>query len=259
MTETGPWTIGELSDLVLRALHAGGPVGAGGAAQPSKRVRAIPDERTIRWYSSIGLLDKPAIMRGRTALYDRRHLCQLVAVKRLQAQGRSLAQVQEDLLGATDATLERIAQIPADLLNPALTSPGLAPRLDQSGAAPRRAERFWAVGASDVVGVGDGDVDSADADADGAEAADADTVGFGEAWQVAVGAVGGDGVGVGEVVGVGVVPAVRLGAGVTLLLGAATRPLNGEDLARLEEAAAPLLALLRGRGLDGPDPGRNTR
>jgi hypothetical protein len=54
------------------------------------------------------------------------------------------------------------------------------------------------------------------------------------------------------------VPAVRLGSGVTLLLGAATRPLNAEDLARLEQAAGPLLELLRGRGLDGPDPGRDT-
>src|SRR6478752_8073803 len=106
MNENGPWTIGELSELVLRVLHSSGLLEADYAGQPSRRVSAIPQERTIRWYASIGLLDKPLVMRGRTALYGRRHLYQLVAIKRLQAQGRSVAQVQEDLLGATDATLE---------------------------------------------------------------------------------------------------------------------------------------------------------
>src|SRR5215212_2263085 len=33
-------------------------------------------------------------MRGRTALYGRRHLAQVVAIKRLQAMGRSLAEIQ---------------------------------------------------------------------------------------------------------------------------------------------------------------------
>ena len=77
--------------------------------QPSGRVRELPTSRTIRWYTTIGLVDRPAELRGRTAYYTHRHLLQLVAVKRLQAAGASLADVQERLLGATDGTLAELA------------------------------------------------------------------------------------------------------------------------------------------------------
>jgi DNA-binding transcriptional MerR regulator len=94
----------------------------------------VPDLRTIRYYTTLGLLDRPAAMRGRTALYARRHLLQLVAVKRLQARGLSLAEVQARLLGATDATLARLARVSKDL------APADAPARDEA-AEPRR---FWA-------------------------------------------------------------------------------------------------------------------
>ena len=54
--------------------------------RPAARVRAVPDRRAIRWYTTIGLIDRPVAHRGRTALYGPRHLLQLVAVKRLQAR-----------------------------------------------------------------------------------------------------------------------------------------------------------------------------
>jgi hypothetical protein len=44
------------------------------------------------------------------ARYGPRHLRQLVAIKRLQAQGLALAQIQARLTGATDAVLEQVAQ-----------------------------------------------------------------------------------------------------------------------------------------------------
>ncbi len=52
--------------------------------------------------------------RGRTALYGERHLLQLVAIKRRQAQGRTLAEIQAELVGAPERTLRRIAAMPAD-------------------------------------------------------------------------------------------------------------------------------------------------
>src|SRR5262249_33767362 len=79
------WTIDDLSARVAEALSAGY------AGVRSGRVRNVPDCRTIRYYTTLGLLDRPAVMRGRTALYGPRHLLQLVAIKRLQAQGLSLA------------------------------------------------------------------------------------------------------------------------------------------------------------------------
>lgn len=80
------WTLTELVDEVAARL----------AALPSPKngqVRAVPDDRTIRYYGTIGLLDRPAL-RGRTALYGSRHLAQVVAIKRLQGTGKSLAEIQ---------------------------------------------------------------------------------------------------------------------------------------------------------------------
>jgi DNA-binding transcriptional MerR regulator len=110
VTEDGLWTLAQLCDHVAAALAEDYP------GQRSGRVAELPNSRTIRWYTTIGLVDRPAGTRGRTALYNRRHLWQLVAVKRLQAQGRALADIQRELVGATDATLARLAgQEPADL------------------------------------------------------------------------------------------------------------------------------------------------
>ena len=104
MATTTLWTIDELGERVAEAL--GGP---GYDGVPSGRVRDVPDLRTIRYYTTLGLLDRPAAMRGRTALYGARHLLQLVAIKRLQARGLSLAAVQERVVGLSDAALRRLA------------------------------------------------------------------------------------------------------------------------------------------------------
>jgi DNA-binding transcriptional MerR regulator len=101
------WTLEQLSERVADALTTDYD------GQRSGRVREVPNGRTIRWYTTIGLVDRPAAMGGRTALYGRRHLLQLVAVKRLQAAGRPLADVQRQLLGSTDDELERIARVPS--------------------------------------------------------------------------------------------------------------------------------------------------
>ncbi|PRX62542.1 MerR-like DNA binding protein [Nonomuraea fuscirosea] len=99
------WTIGELAEHAARALRDGAPPPANG------RVRDVPGERLIRWYTTIGLVDPPLTRRGRIARYGRRHLLQLVAVKRLQAAGRSIAEIQTALAGATDRMLESAANL----------------------------------------------------------------------------------------------------------------------------------------------------
>jgi len=105
------WTLDELTERVEAAL-------ADYPGQVNGRVRAVPDRRAIRWYATIGLVDRPAEMRGRTALYSRRHLLQLVAIKRRQAQGHTLAQIQAELAGATDESLQPIATLPANTSQP---------------------------------------------------------------------------------------------------------------------------------------------
>ncbi|BEL07284.1 hypothetical protein Q0Z83_054750 [Actinoplanes sichuanensis] len=83
---------------------------------PNGRVRELPDRRSIRWYTTIGLVDRPLGTRGRTVLYGPRHLLQLVAIKRRQAAGRTLAEIQEELAGASEQTLAAVARIPDRVL-----------------------------------------------------------------------------------------------------------------------------------------------
>jgi len=98
-------------------------------------VRAVPDERTLRYYTTLGLLAGPALLKGRRAYYSRIHLAQIVAIKRLQALGLSLAQVQQELAGATPGEQEAMAALPEPLPDP------LPPSAPAASAAPGRA--FW--------------------------------------------------------------------------------------------------------------------
>lgn len=120
------WTIGELAEQAAAALADGQnrPVSSSG------RVREVPDARTIRWYQTTGLVDRPTAMRGRTALYGPRQLAQVIAIKRLQSEGRPLAEIQAELAGISDQGLERLAGVPA--------------HSDRPDAPPDR-PRFWAV------------------------------------------------------------------------------------------------------------------
>jgi hypothetical protein len=128
------WTIAELAGEATAAL-------AGDRPAVNGRVRDLPNERLIRWYTTIGLVDPPLARRGRTALYGRRHLLQLVAVKRLQAAGRSIAEIQAELTGAPDISLESTARLPAPASPPDTTLESTA----RSPAAPPEAPpaRFW--------------------------------------------------------------------------------------------------------------------
>jgi hypothetical protein len=127
------WTLDELVARVSAALGAADYPGA-----PNGRVREVPDRRAIRWYTTIGLLDRPAGMRGRTALYGPRHLAQLVAIKRRQAQGRSLAEIQAELVGANDDVLMRLAGVEG-----AEATARPTPTPTPTPAAPARGA-FWA-------------------------------------------------------------------------------------------------------------------
>ena len=75
------------------------------------QVRAVPDERTVRYYAAQGLLDRPAAMRGRTAIYGKRHLAQVIAIKRLQSAGHSLADITAMWPTLDDLTLARLTGV----------------------------------------------------------------------------------------------------------------------------------------------------
>lgn len=77
----------------------------------SGRIRDLPDARTVRWYQTLGMVDRPLAFRGRTALYGSRHLLQLAAIKKLQSSDLSLSEIQRGLAGAKDAELARSAGV----------------------------------------------------------------------------------------------------------------------------------------------------
>jgi DNA-binding transcriptional MerR regulator len=101
-----------LDELVRRSqqLLALLPAGAG----ESRRVCWQPDARLVRYYTTLGLLDRPAELRGRTAYYRDRHLLQLLAIKTLQARGLSLQAAQTQLAGQPDAALATLIGLPPD-------------------------------------------------------------------------------------------------------------------------------------------------
>ncbi|WP_084258639.1 helix-turn-helix domain-containing protein [Microtetraspora malaysiensis] len=258
----GTWTIGELAERAAALLGAG--------PRPNGRVRDVPNARLIRWYATIGLLDPPLARRGRVALYGRRHLLQLVAIKRRQAEGRSIAEIQTELAGATDEMLERASGLAGLPVDPPVTDasaappggvapaqPGDAPDVRTPPPAdagrPGRAERFWtrsspghdmtaitagAPGASPSVAASSKPLDAMDARwAAGLTRASAADLENGHARD-ALPPRPAD-----------LVHGVRLAPGVTIMLDQATRPPTEHDLAALREAAAPLIAELVARGL----------
>ena len=210
------WTLDELAEQAARVLTEADVRVANG------RVTGVPDGRLIRWYATIGLVDRPLAGPGRSARYGPRHLLQLVAIKRLQAQGHPLVEIQQRLAGATDATLRRVANLP-DAEAEAEPHPGLGGVTAPRGAVnpPKPPARFWAAAPS--------------APPQAAMPAPAEHGPELEEGRDTVEKVHG----------------VRVG-GLTLLLPA---PPAADDLDAIAVAARPLLDLLAARGLLTPREG----
>ncbi|WP_231956919.1 MULTISPECIES: MerR family transcriptional regulator [unclassified Actinoplanes] len=208
----------ELVDRVRTALAAEY------SGAPNGRVRDLPDRRSIRWYSTIGLVDRPLGTRGRTALYGPRHLMQLVAIKRLQAAGRTLAEIQADLSGASDESLTDLARVPSELLEADPSPPPATPRPPfwKSPPAPQTAPTHaldWAFPQSEAPS-GLAEVPSPAGDPGTAPPIGADAL----------------------------LTGVPLGSGLILLVPGSFH-LDRIDRTQLATAARPLLDLLASRGL----------
>lgn len=102
---TTSFTLEELSEEVARTLCEHNLI----SAQQDNRVSAAPDVRTIRYYTTLGLIDRPSI-EGRVARYRRRHLLQLLAIKALQGLSMPLSDIQARLYSLGDAELEGVIE-----------------------------------------------------------------------------------------------------------------------------------------------------
>lgn len=97
------FTMEELKDEVTALLDKYGLIDA----QHDRRVSATVDVRTIRYYTTLGLLDRPR-MEGREAFYGYRHVLQILAIKALQGTSMNLSEIQKRLYGRSDRELEAI-------------------------------------------------------------------------------------------------------------------------------------------------------
>ncbi len=220
------WNLDELVAQVALGLSGGD---YGGAA--SGRVRDLPDARAVRYYTTLGLLDRP-VMQGRTAFYGVRHLRQIVAIKKLQSRGWPLARVQQELAGIDDGALKRIAELTAEL-EVVASKESRAP----IPAAPRsrKAGAFWTQPPAETE-TKDGIFAAMPMSEPAAEA----ETGSAPTTNVPPASMQG----------------LKLGDHAMLLIQAA-RALEAGDLDAITAAAAPLLALLEKRGLlTGKEPKR---
>jgi DNA-binding transcriptional MerR regulator len=229
MDDEGRYTIAELADASAAALDALGIAARNG------QVRDRPDVRTIRYYGTLGLIDPPAEMTGRTARYGGRHLLQVLAVKAVQARGDSLSDAQRILVGASDEELRSAIGpgLPAALAAVAAPAQAAAP----AGNDARRAAgaQFWRTSpvlpaAAVAVAGASADVPESGTAAPVHSSASSPSSRTGDA---------------------GMRPrpfvAVPLEAGATLLIEGAAA--GAVDTAALRAAAAPLLAYLTEAGL----------
>lgn len=97
------YSIDELSERVAHLLQDRGLKNS----QQDNRVSAAPDRRTIRYYTSLGLLDRPKI-KGRQARYSERHVLQILAIKALQSVSLPLSEIQSLLYGSSKEELENV-------------------------------------------------------------------------------------------------------------------------------------------------------
>ena len=105
------------------AAHVTALVDAAGLRPTNASARAAPSARSVRFYVSHGLLDRPEGA-GTAATYGYRHFLQLLAIKIRQREGQTLEAIKREMKDVTGDALERrIAQS----LAPALVGTPVVP------------------------------------------------------------------------------------------------------------------------------------
>lgn len=102
-TEDKNFSIEELSEEVKILLGEYGLL----KSQSDKRVNFAPDPRTIRYYTTLGLISSSKTV-NRQAKYKYEHVLQLSTIKALQGESFTLAEIQSQLYGKRNEELEAI-------------------------------------------------------------------------------------------------------------------------------------------------------
>jgi len=108
------------------AAHVTALVDSAGLRPTNASARAAPSARSVRFYVSHGLLDRPEGA-GTAATYGYRHFLQLLGIKIRQREGQTLETIKREMKDMTGDALERrIAQS----LAPALVANPVSPRTE---------------------------------------------------------------------------------------------------------------------------------
>ena len=79
-----------------------------GIEQKRGTVSLVPDERTIRYYLAEGLIQPADEKQGTASVFSYKHLLQLVAVKKLQAEHLPIKKICELVTGKDEQQLESL-------------------------------------------------------------------------------------------------------------------------------------------------------
>ena len=131
-----PWNLHDMVALAAAILDTAGiaPINAAASARPN--------ERTVRFYVTRGLVTPPD-GRGTAATYGYRHLLQILGIKLRQMEGATLDQIATEMQQTTGDVLERRV---AAALGPALPAPRALPLTHQNRPATGRAGRMLQIG-----------------------------------------------------------------------------------------------------------------
>ena len=133
------------------AVEAAKILSESGLAQARGTVTEVPDERTVRYYLTEGLLSPAEEKQGTASVFGYRHLLQLLVVKKLQSEHLPIRKIRDLVDGRTERELERLLGAEGgaasakknealSYLEQLLTKPSAAPQSPPAPAAsPRRA------------------------------------------------------------------------------------------------------------------------
>ncbi|HKQ52188.1 MAG TPA: MerR family transcriptional regulator [Pyrinomonadaceae bacterium] len=90
------------------AVEAAKILSESGLAQERGTVTEVPDERTVRYYLTEGLVSPAEEKQGTASVFGYRHLLQLLVVKKLQAEHLPIRKIRDLVDGRTERELERL-------------------------------------------------------------------------------------------------------------------------------------------------------
>lgn len=83
---------------------------ASNTVQERETVTSLPDERTVRYYITEGLISSAEEKQGTSSVFGYLQLLQLLAIKKLQVEHLSIRQIRQIVLGKNAAELENLLE-----------------------------------------------------------------------------------------------------------------------------------------------------